>query len=274
MRLLLTLDVGGSASRWVLRDDAGERARGELPAASGHLFLPAEAARFRAMAAALARAVQAAPAEVLAGVTGLEATAQEAALAAAILAEALGVPAGIIKVTNDVDLAYRSRFAPGEGHLVYAGTGSIALHLRADGGEVRVGGRGMLIDDAGSAFWIGQQALRRSWREREAEPAAALSPLSRALAKAMGGETWDHQRAHVYAGGRDAVAQLARAAATVAEAADIFAEAGRELARLAAILIRLAGDKPVALAGRAWLLHPAIETSFRASLPAGIVLRR
>ncbi len=274
MTLLLTLDVGGSASRWVLRDGAGERARGELPAASGHLFVPAEEARFRTMAAALARKVPAAPAEVFAGVTGLEATAPEAALAAGILAEALGVPAGVIKVTNDVDLAYRSRFAPGEGHLVYAGTGSIALHVRADGSEARVGGRGMLIDDAGSAFWIGQQALRRSWREREENPAAPLSPLSRVLAEAMGGESWDHQRAYVYSGGRDAVAQLARAAATVPEASDIFAEAGRELARLAAILIRLAGEKPVALAGRAWLLHPDIETSFRAALPAGTTVLR
>ncbi len=273
MSLLLTLDVGGSASRWVLRDEASEQAKGELPAASGHLFVAAEEARFRAMAAALARAVPQRPAVVLAGVTGLDATAPEARLAAAILAAALGVTEAAVSVTNDVNLAYRAAFAPGEGHLVYAGTGSVSLHIRADGTEVRAGGRGMLVDDAGSAFWIGQQALRRAWREREENPAAPLSPLSRALAEAMGGESWDHQRAYVYTGGRDAIAQLARTVAGVAEAEDIFVSAGQELARLANILIRLVGPKPVALAGRAWLLHPALESGFRAALAASVSIR-
>ncbi len=266
MSLLLTLDVGGSGSRWVLRDGAAVLGTGELPAASGHLFLAAEEARFRALAAALAHAVPAPASEVLAGVTGLDATAPEAVLARTILAAALGVPAASVTVTNDVNLAYRAAFAPGEGHLVYAGTGSVALHVRADGTELRVGGRGMLIDDAGSAFWIGRMALRRSWREREEDPAAPLSPLSVALAAAMGGDGWDHQRAHIYTGGRDAIAQLARAVAGVAEARDIFVRAGEELARLATVLIRLAGPKPVALAGRAWLLHPAMEVAFRANL--------
>lgn len=270
MSLRLTLDVGGSASRWALREGSVERARGELPGAGGHLFVPAEEARFRGLAAALAKAVPAQPDEVLAGITGLGATAPEAALARAILAEALGTAPEAVAVTNDVDLAYRSVFAPGEGHLVYAGTGSVALHLRADGTEVRAGGRGMLVDDGGSAFWMGQQVLRRSWREREENPAAPLSPLSRALAEAMGGDSWDHQRAHVYTGGRDAVAQLARAAANVAEAEDIFAAAGEELARLANILIRLAGPLPVATAGRAWLLHPAIAARFRARVSVEI----
>ncbi len=273
MSLLLTLDVGGSASRWVLRDAAGERARGELPAASGHLFIAAEEARFRALAAALAHALPMRPAQVLAGVTGLDATAPEARHARAILAEALALPESAVGVTNDANLAYRTAFAPGEGHLVYCGTGSVALHIRSDGSEVRAGGRGMLIDDAGSAFWIGQRALRRAWREREENPAAPLSPLAQVLAAAIGGESWDHQRGFVYAGGRDAIAQLARAVASVAQAEDIFADAGRELARLANILIRLAGAKPIALGGRAWLLHPAIEANFRAALAAGVPIR-
>ncbi len=271
MTLLLTLDVGGSASRWSLRDEGGDLAKGELAGASGHLFVAAEEARFRALAAALARALPQRPDEVLAGITGLDATAPEACLARAILAEALGAPAAAIGVTNDADLAYRSAFAPGEGILVYSGTGSVALHIRADGTEVRAGGRGMLIDDGGSAFWIGQQALRRAWREREENPTAPLSPLANVLAEAMGGESWDHQRAYIYGGGRDAVAQLARVAASVADTEDIFVGAGQELARLANILIRLVGPKPVALAGRAWLLHPAMAAAFRKAVAAGDV---
>lgn len=273
MTLLLTLDVGGSASRWSLRDAGGVRADGELPAASGHLFVPAQEVRFRALATALADAVPQRPDEVLAGVTGLDATAPEAMLARTILAEALGIPAAAVGVTNDINLAYRAVFALGEGHLVYAGTGSAALHIRADGSEVRAGGRGMLIDDAGSAFWIGQQALKRSWRKREENPAAPLSPLALALAEAMGGDTWDHQRAYVYKGGRDAIAQLARAAASVREAEDIFASAGDELARLANILIRLVGPRPVVLAGRAWQLHPAMEARFREAVAGDVSVR-
>ena len=149
---------------------------------------------------------------VVAGITGLSATAPEAATAATLLADAIGVAPARVHVEDDIWIAYHAAFAPGEGHVVYSGTGSIGVHIRRDGTVVRVGGRGMLIDDAGSAFWLGREALNHIWRARD-EDRPATSPLAEAMFTVIGGTDWDRARAYVYGGGRDAVAQLARAVA-------------------------------------------------------------
>lgn len=241
-------------------------ASGVLPGVTGHLFDAAAQERFAAMAASLAVAVPARPGAVVAGITGLAAGTALAATAGAMLAEALGVERVVVE--TDIRIAYRAVFRPGEGHVVYGGTGSIGLHWAADGEEIRVGGRGMLVDDGGSAFWIGRRALDVVWRGRDAEPGRETG-LGAALDGAIGGSDWDSHRAYIYGGGRDAVAQLARAVAACGDeaAVGILSAAGGELARLALVLTARAGARPVALIGRAASLHPAIEAGFRAAAP-------
>ena len=265
----LGLDGGGSATRWAISDGGGTiLAAGEVAAISGHLFSEVERGVMRAAAAALAGALPLPVGAVVAGITGLSSTAPAAVEAAAILADAFKLPAASVHIEDDIWIACHAAFAPGEGHVVYAGTGSVGAHLRADGTMLRVGGRGMLIDDGGSAFWIGREALNRVWRRRDADP-GFTSPLASALDAAIGGGDWDRVRAHVYGGGRNAVAQLARAVAQAddADAREIFRAAGAELARLALALVAQAGLKPVALLGRAAALHPDIEASFRVHTP-------
>jgi len=50
--------------------------------------------------------------------------------------------------------------------------------------------------------------------------------------------------------------------------------AGTELARLAAAMRQRFGALPLALAGRVFDLHPALEHSLRQALPAGTDARR
>lgn len=269
MRALnLGLDGGGSATRWVVCDaDGAILGRGELPAISGHLFNEAERARLAAMAAALAEVLAAfGPlTAAVAGVTGLSAGSAEAAMLAGVVGDAVGV---VPDVRDDLWIAFHAAFRPGEGHVVYSGTGSIGLHVRADGGVLRVGGRGMLIDDGGSAFWIGREALRLVWRRIDATGDAGGTALPHALFAALGTSEWDGVRRVVYGGGRDAVAQLARAVADAAveddaDALALLRAAGLELAELARALIRREGVLPVVLLGRAAGLHPAIVESMR-----------
>jgi N-acetylglucosamine kinase-like BadF-type ATPase len=256
----LGLDGGGSATRWALADASGAvLARGEGPAVSGLLFGAEARAAFAAAAGTIAAALPVRPGRVLAGITGL-APGTEAAEAA------LGLAQAAVAIDDDIHIAFRATFAPGTGHVVYAGTGSIGLHLAAEGSAIRVGGRGMLIDDAGSAFWIGRTALDRVWRARDADP-GFTSPLAAALDGAIGGAGWDRHRQYVYGGGRNAVAQLARAIATAPDAEPIFRQAGAELGRLARALAARAGPRPVALIGRAAGLHPAIAEGVRAVVP-------
>jgi N-acetylglucosamine kinase-like BadF-type ATPase len=93
----------------------------------------------------------------------------------------------------------------------------------------------------------------------------------------MGGSEWPTTRQFVYAGTRGAMGRLALAVTAAAEddpvALDILQRAGLELARLGTALVKRFGPRPVALAGRAAQLHPAIAQSLREALPAELPLK-
>ena len=261
------LDAGGSATRWTVVDRGGAvLGAGELASVDGHLFNQTNRDRFVAMAAALASATAPfVPQAMVAGITGLTGDSPEAAAASDILAQALGISS--VRVEDDLWIGYHAAFAPGAGHVVYAGTGSVGLHITADGSLIRVGGRGMLIDDGGSAFWIGREGLNLLYRRIDAGQAPGA--LGEALFAAIGGADWNAVRAYVYGGGRNAVAMLAIAVAGAddAGAAAILEQAGRELARLGRDLVAGIGVLPVALQGRAASLHPTILTAMRQVAP-------
>jgi len=264
----LGIDGGGSATRWVVSDGRGRiLARGEVAAVSGHLFDEAARAAFAAAAGEIAAALPGPVERVVAGITGLAATAPAAAEAAALLAAAFGLGPASVAVHDDLWIAYHAVFRPGEGHVVYSGTGSIGLHIAAGGGIVRVGGRGPLIDDGGSAFAIARAAIGWVWHARDRDPDED-SPLGRALDAAIGGHDWDTHRAYIYGGGRNAVAQLARAVAAADDPVvrRLMGAAAGALAGLARALIERAGPRPVALMGRAVGLHPELLRAFAAAM--------
>lgn len=276
MTLGLGIDVGGTATRWRLAAADGRIvAEGATTPFAGHLF--SRAAEEQAEAAMAAIEAEASPfgrpAGIVAGVTGLTPGTPAEAFIAGLLARTFAIAGERVRVRDDMWIAYLSHFAPGEGFLIYSGTGSIGYHLTAAEEAVRVGGRGNLIDDAGSGFWIAREALKLIWRAEEEEPGAGwTTPLGTAMAAAVGGTDWSTVRAFVYGGGRGAIGTLARPVAAAAEAGDgqalaILQAAGRELARLARCLIRRLGPHPLALAGGAAGLHPAIRAAFAADLP-------
>ncbi len=278
----LGIDAGGTAVRWALVDRHGvEVDAGTAATVTGHLYLPEERARFEDFAGELASLLaDRRVAGLVAGITGLTGDSPQADQARQMLSEALRLDPARIEVQDDLWIGYHAVFQPGEGHVVYAGTGSVGMHIRADGSVLRVGGRGVLIDDAGSAFAIGRAALALLYRR--IDRGDAPGPLGEALFAEVGGDDWNTMRAHVYGpdiagGGRTAVALLALAVARAAEddtgALGILSEAGRELAVLAEALIRREGVREVVLLGRAAALHPVIEAAMREALP-GITLRQ
>lgn len=280
-RLGLGIETGGTGSRWCLSAPSGAiLARGEMEPMTGHVFTQAERDRvsgvFTRLAAELAGIGK--PAAIVAGVTGLGPESAVRAVFSEILATAFGCPEEKILVVDDMWLGYRARFQPGEGIIVYSGTGSIGYHLGADGEVIRAGGRGVLIDDGGSAAWIAAEALRRLLRrEDEVSGSGWNSALGHALAQALGGASWDAVRTHVYGGDRGSLGLLARAVATAGDAGDaiaagIFTQAGEELARLALALRARAGARPVALCGRAATLSPLIAQRFQALVAPPVAL--
>jgi N-acetylglucosamine kinase-like BadF-type ATPase len=288
----LGVDIGGTASRWVVVDaDGAIVARGETSGATGFLFNPADRERFIAVLGAIGGALGAGsePFGACLGVTGLGT--RVAADAKALVGDAFGLdPAAVIAI-DDMELAFRAAFAPGEGHLIAAGTGSVGLHVTGDGTLVRVGGRGLLIDDGGSGTWIALTALDQLYRRiDETGGPAEAHVLAADLFAAMGGEDWDTTRAFVYGSDRGRIGTLAQVVAGAAAKGDPLAQAvmkraGEELARLGLALIgrtqklpvgyvggivNLAGVKPAlldALAGHD-VIFPKIDAAHHAALMA------
>lgn len=269
----LGIDAGGTRTRWALALPGGHIvAEGSVDGLSA-LQMASDEGRetVRGVFAGMARAVleHGRPIAVRAGLTGFGGEGEQLAH---WLAGILGIDAGAITLCNDIEIAYRASFSPGEGYLVYAGTGSIGAFIDVDGQLHRAGGRGVVLDDGGGGFWIAREALRHIWRTEDENPGAwQSSPMARAVFQHIGGSDWSYSRQFIYHRERGEIGKLALAVAASAErdpvAASILREAGKELARLGLALIRRFGSRPVALAGRAAELHPVIVETMRAALP-------
>jgi N-acetylglucosamine kinase-like BadF-type ATPase len=275
-RLGLGIDAGGTATRWCLADAEGRAlAEGRADPLSGHIFSDAAEIRARQIVERIRAAVleTARPDGIVAGITGLTRGAPAEALMRGLFAQALRLPPERVQIAEDMWIAYLARFRPGEGILVYSGTGSIGYYLAPDQQAIQVGGRGNLIDDGGSGFWMAREAIKAVLRAEEEAPGSGWStPLGQALAGAIGGTSWNAIRAFVYGGDRGKIGVLARAVAEAASdpvARAILQAAGQELARLANSLFKRVGPRPVAVTGRAAHLHPLILEAFRGAIPPG-----
>ena len=173
-----------------------------------------------------------------------------------ILAEILATP---IVVVGDMETALEAAFDTGPGVIVNAGTGSFAYGRNRQGKTVRAGGWGFAIGDEGSAHWIGHEAVSAVLRESDRqEGAAALneSSLLKGLYKAWGvNSLLDLARAGNSVPPPDfAVLFPAVAGSSDEVARQLLRKAARELAELAAIVIRRLfvqedGIVPVAMTG-------------------------
>ena len=281
----LGFDAGGTRTRWALASGGGDRhgkivaegavagfSAGQMDQADGRSAIDAALAELASQVLQHAR-----PTRVHAGLTGFGGASE---LLRGRVAKALGVAESAVTLGNDIEIAYRDVFAPGEGYLVYAGTGSIAALIDADGVLHRAGGRGYLLDDGGGGVWIAKEALRHIWRAEDEWPGSwRASTMACEIFARLGGSDWAVSRQFLYAGERGEIGQLALAVAQTADADPvaraILQNAGQELARLGQALLNRFGARPLALCGRVSQLHPLIEASFRAALPedASITVR-
>ncbi len=283
MRLGLGIDMGGTQTRWALADMFGHvyaegTAQGatalQLSTQTGQkalqdlFFTVAPEINNAAKQSGKIHALQA-------GLTGFNG---DSHVIKHLLANAFDLTEKFVKVSNDIEIAFHDVFLPGEGYLVYAGTGSIAAFIDEAGQFHRAGGHGYVLDDAGSGYWIARRALKHIWREEDMNPGAwRSSTMAIAVFDQIGGHDWNSSRDFIYQGARGDVGQLALAVASAANtdtiAFSILSEAGAELARLAHAMCLRFGQKPIALSGRVQDLHPIIALSLAQNLPAGCRLR-
>ncbi|MGW8389537.1 N-acetylglucosamine kinase [Pseudoduganella sp. HUAS MS19] len=276
----LGIDAGGTETRWALADPAGEIVAEGTVAGLSALMMAKPAGRelVHATFSQLAQEVLEAgkPLRVCAGLTGFGG---DGNVLLDWLSSLLGVRLDAITLCNDIEVAYLDAFEPGQGYLVYAGTGSIAAFIDEQGEFHRAGGRGVMLDDAGGGFWIAREAMRRIWRGEDEQPGAwEESPMAHAVFDHVGGSDWTFSRNFMYTQERGAIGKLALAVAMSAgadpAARHILLQAGRELARLALALVTRFGERPIVLSGRAAELHPLIFEAMRADLPPGFHLQK
>jgi N-acetylglucosamine kinase-like BadF-type ATPase len=272
----LGIDAGGTQTRWALAAPGGAILAEGLVAGLSALQMGSPHGRetVQATFAELAASVlpHGVPVRVEAGLTGFGGDSE---LLQRWLAELLYLDPGAVHFSSDMEIAYRASFAPGEGYLVYAGTGSIGAFIDANGQFHRAGGRGVVLDDGGGGFWIAREALRHIWRIEDESPGAWRgSKMAQAVFDYVGGDDWAYSRQFIYGQERGAVGKLALAVAATADqdpaAIAILRNAGHELARLALALLNRFGPRPVAVSGRAAELHPSIVAAMRELLPANL----
>jgi N-acetylglucosamine kinase-like BadF-type ATPase len=237
------------------------------------VFNPAERERLSAAIGTIAAQVRAAApavAAVAAGITGFGSGVADDVKA--ILSSALQVVPDRLTVVDDITLAYAAVFSPGEGHLVSSGTGSVGLHLSPEAGYVRVGGRGILIDDAGSGSWIALRALDEIFRSFDRTGNfSEVQALADELFAVVGDADWHAVRQFVYGGDRGSIGTLSTGVAKAAVRGDatalaILQQAGRELASLARALAARTEAKPARFIGGVIKLHPIITSTISAEL--------
>ncbi|MGC8747520.1 MAG: N-acetylglucosamine kinase [Candidatus Kapaibacteriota bacterium] len=75
------------------------------------------------------------------------------------LARTQNIPLNDVIITSDAEIAIEGAFNGGNGIVLIAGTGSIAIGKIAKDKFVRCGGWGIELDDEGSGAWIGREGL-------------------------------------------------------------------------------------------------------------------
>ncbi len=281
--MILGIDAGGTATRWALA--AGQAIDGKpnivaqgqvggltallLNDEPGRSKLRVELMQIRvAIGESLSVATHRPLAQVCAGFTGIDA---HSPALAQLLCEVFQLPLNAVRTCSDVELAYRSLFAPGQGYVVYGGTGSIASFIDEQGIHHRAGGRGVYLDDGGGGYWIAREALRAVWRQEDAAPGSyRQSILAGALFEHIGSSDWAATRQFFYSHDRGRIGLLATAVAQCADqdplALKILSDAGQELARLGLALVNRFGPRPIALLGRAASIHSIVQEQFRESI--------
>ena len=250
VKLSLGIDGGASSAKWCLIDqDLNIVKQGALPPIDGHLYRSESLARFRDFLSSLKGELESfIPDAVVIGTTGFGAPEQIKSEISKIF------PTSQIQMSSDIALAYRSEFNLGEGIYLYAGTGSVAIHITSENKEVSVGGWGYLLGDEGAGFWIGREAVRHLLFQMESKEKFDL--LSMRIAEHFGGANWTAIRSHVYGQDRSAIAALAPIVASCAsegetKALSIMDAAASHLAELVVRLKKLLNNHqlPVSFGG-------------------------
>jgi glucosamine kinase len=204
-------------------------------------------------------------------------------IAAAVHKIAAEIISREIQVVGDMQIALQAAFGAGPGVIVIAGTGSMAYARDAQGNTARAGGWGFAVSDEGSAHWIGCAAVSSALRalDEETRPHNNKdslehdSPLFSQLKSA-----WKVNTLAEFVNKSNSTSDFAALLPTILAAAaagdglaqSVLTQAGRELARLAVLVVRKlfpesnAADVPLAMVGGVFRYSAQVRQVFKDEL--------
>ncbi len=276
MAIYLGIDGGGSKTSSLVGD--GQRLLGSGSSEGSNVVRVGEARARQALHSAIRQACDAAkivPAQVQNTVIGMAGAGRPEVrqLVQQMAREILG---GIVRVVGDMEIAMSAAFGDGPGVIVVAGTGSIAFGRNLVGQTARAGGWGFAISDEGSGHWIGRAAIAGTFRALD-QDRGENTPLLEVLCKCWGLAT--HEQLVLAANATPApdFAGLFPVVVSASESGDpialsILTQAGRELASLAATVVRRLFPDPssarVAMAGGVFRHSSTVRQVFYNQLQA------
>lgn len=164
METVLGIDGGGTKTAAVILNRQGRVLGYGVGGPSTYGVVPVETTRASIADAARAAAAMASldPSSFAAAFLGLGNVVSETdRIAVREIAHELGLAErDHIGVDHDIRIALAGGLAGRPGIVVIAGTGSSCFGVNAAGDSWRSGGWGPLIDDEGSSYWLGIQAMR------------------------------------------------------------------------------------------------------------------
>ncbi|MEZ5963303.1 MAG: BadF/BadG/BcrA/BcrD ATPase family protein [Planctomycetota bacterium] len=217
----LGIDAGGTKTAWLVLDDDGVVAEGRVDA------MQVASQGVAAVADALAQLVHLARtqtgrrlAAVVAGLAGAGRASVREDLRRALVGIGVGEP---LHVTGDVQVAAAAALGREPGVALWSGTGSFAVARGVDDGLHRVGGRGWLLGDAGSAHDLARRAAAAV--VAAADGLAPPTQLTAALLEETGLASAFDLGPYLQTAGPRVVAALYPAVRRTAEAGDEVARA-------------------------------------------------
>lgn len=248
MDVILAIDGGGSRTRCIAFDEGGNVLGSGESGPSNHLLVERNtvtASIKNAITDALTSSYKT-PSDVslvAAGLAGVDYDGSGEAEMRELFRD-IGYHKTVIE--GDMVMAHAGALGGEPGVLALAGTGSSVLGIGPTGERVKAGGWGPVFGDEGSAYRIGQSALRAAACEFDGRGPA--TGLTEAIIKSLGLTRFEESVEAVYVKGMEPleIARLSKTAYAVAQAGDevaraIFETAGIELAEcVVAVITRLA----------------------------------
>ena len=274
MSYTLGIDGGATATKWALRNADGTFIEGNSGPIDGHIYRSESRERLEKVLKEIKiTSGSEIVTSIYAGLTGLGKEG-EAEVMQSIKKE---FRQARVELALDIVLGYRANFDLGAGIFLYAGTGSIAIHISKSGEIIRSGGWGYLLGDEGAGYWIGREAIRESVKSLDMK--VQLEALDREILKSIGAKNWDEVKAFVYSNDRSAIAALSSTVVSLAKTGDtksikILQTAGIHLSELVERIELVIGNTglPVVIGGGIAGASPLLVETIGAKLNRSVVV--